>query len=373
MSQTIISVERVNEVKPHPNADRLDVIQVLGYQVVTGKDNFKVGDLVAYFPPDILLPPAQAKALGVAGYLKHAIFPGDAAKTTCRVGAARLRGVPSHGFCAPAGHHAMFESSLAVGSEITVTEMEIGTDVTDLYGAHKYVAPVRVGAGDAAADLPAFHKYTSIENIQRYSAAFTEGQPVVITEKIHGTNCRLGLVRDNSGEFTFCAGSHKVRRKEGSGLYWEFMDENMMNMLSFLSDADDCTGPPCHDVVVFGEIFGPGIQDMQYGRTGHDFRVFDISIDGQYMSYWDMVTTCDAHGLLTVPLLSAGDFSLELVDAHTYGPSTFDGITAKFKDREGCVIRPTIEAHSDILGGRLLLKSVSADYLDRKGATDVGE
>lgn len=373
MSQTIISIERVNEVKPHPNADRLDVIQVLGYQVVTGKDNFQVGDLVAYFPPDLLLPPKQAEALGVAGYLKHAIFPGDIEKTPCRVGATRLRGIPSHGFCALAVHQAMFDPAFPVGSEITEWDMQIGMDVTDLYGAHKYVAPMRRGAGDAEYSLPAFHKYTNIENIQRYPTAFTDGQPVVITEKIHGTNCRLGLVRDNSGEFIFCAGSHKVRRKEGSGLYWEFMDENMMNMLSFLSDSEDCNGPPCHDVVVFGEIFGPGIQDMQYGRPEHAFRVFDISVDGQYMDYGGMVTACDAHGLLTVPMLSAGGFSMELVQAQTYGPSTFDGITAKFKDREGCVVRPTIESHSDILGGRLVLKSVSADYLDRKGGTDVGE
>lgn len=364
MSQTIISVERVNEVKAHPNANRLDIIQVLGYQVITAKGNFEVGDLVAYFPPDILLPPKQAEALGVAGYLKHAIFPGDTEKTPCRVGAARLRGIPSHGFCAPT---ASYNSIIPAG-------VEIGRDVTALYGAHKYVAPVRVGAGDSASDLLAFHKYTSIENVQRYPTAFADSQPVIITEKIHGTNCRLGLVRDNNGEFIFCAGSHKVRRQEGQGLYWEFMDENMMNMLSFLSDSYDSDEESCcHDVVVFGEIFGPGIQDMQYGRPGHDFRVFDISVDGLYLDYWNMISVCDTHGLLVVPQLSAGDFSLELVKVHTYGPSTFDGITDKFKDREGCVIRPVVEAHSDILGGRLVLKSVSADYLDRKGGTDVGE
>lgn len=356
MSQTIISIERVNDVKPHPNADRLDVIQVLGYQIVTGKDNFEVGDLVAYFPPDILLPPDQAKALGVAAYLKHSIFPGDTVKTPCRVGAARLRGTPSHGFCA------------------SIDSIGIGSDITDWYGAHKYVAPVRQGAGDAAYDLPAFHKYTNIENIQRYPTAFSDGQQIVITEKIHGTNCRLGLVRDNSREFIFCAGSHKVRRQEGQSLYWEFMGDNMMNMLSFLSDSYDREGESCcHNVIVFGEIFGPGIQDMHYGRPGHDFRIFDISIDGQYMNYWDMVSVCNAHELLVVPSLSLGLFSLELVEAQTYGPSVFNDITGKFKDREGCVVRPVVESYSDILGGRLVLKSVSADYLDRKGATDVEE
>lgn len=351
MSKTIISIEQISEVKPHPNADRLDVVKVLGYQVVTGRGSFEVGDLVIYFPPDILLPPLQARALGVVNYLKHAIFPGDIKKTQCRVGAARLRGIPSHGFCAAA-------DDAFIGTDV-------GTDLTHLYGAQKYIAPIRVGAGDAAAELPTFHAYTNIENIQRYPNAFKDGDQVIVTEKIHGTNCRLGLVRDTDGEFTFCAGSHNVNRKEG-GLYWEFMTERLMNLLSELADER-------HSVVIFGEIFGPGIQDMDYGCVSHDFRVFDISIDGQYMNYWDTVNVCDHANLSCVPQLYLGLFSLDVVEGHTYGKSTFEGVRGKFKDREGCVIRPLYETYSDVLGGRLIVKSVSADYSDRKGAKDVGE
>ena len=47
-----------------------------------------------------------------------------------------------------------------------------------------------------------------------------------------------------------------------------------------------------------------------------------------------------------------------------------ESITSAFKGREGCVITPLVEQFYAPTGGRLILKSVSADYLDRKGAQD---
>lgn len=355
MSETKITVERVNSVEAHPNADRLDIIQVLDYKIVTQKGIFQVGNSVAYFPPDILIPSQSAKLFGVENYLKHAVFPGTEEKTQCRVASARIRGVPSHGFVLPWDQ---LEDMRA-----------FGTDLTEEYRAHKYIAPVRVGAGDAETEISAFHTYTDIENTQRFPDAFCDNQRVIITEKIHGTNCRLGLVRDN-GEYVFCAGSHKVRRKEG-GLYWEAMTEDAMNLLTYLANNSCCNDEPCHDVILFGEIFGPGIQDMDYGQQGHSFRAFDISIDGVYMDYWDMVSTCDYFNVERVPQLFDGDYHCATIEDQTYGETSFGGVKSKFKGREGCVIRPWTEQHSDVLGGRLILKSVSADYRDRKGAKDI--
>ena len=43
------------------------------------------------------------------------------------------------------------------------------------------------------------------------------GEEVVITEKLHGKNCRLGLIRvlgEHGDAFEFVAGSNDVRRKE---------------------------------------------------------------------------------------------------------------------------------------------------------------
>jgi len=170
MSNTFVSIERVNEVENHPNADRLDIIQVLGYKVICGRGQFKVGDSVIYFPPDILIPEDVAEELGVKKYLKHAIYPGDLEKTQCRVAAARLRSVPSHGFVIP----------------VPLPDPAKGADVSERFRAVKYEPPVRHGAGDAEPEHPAFHAYTNIENIQRYPDAIPVGEPVRITEKIHG-------------------------------------------------------------------------------------------------------------------------------------------------------------------------------------------
>lgn len=327
MSKTIISVEKINSVNEHPNADRLEIVQVLGYQVVTQKGSFKVGDIVVYFPPDILLPQDVAERLEVTQYLKHAMFPGTDEKSQCRVGAARLRSVSSYGFVVP----------ITSGGEL----IEIGADLTEAYGAHKYVAPVRSSAGDAEPELPAFHKYTSIENIQRYPDAFDDFDgDVVISEKIHGSNCRVGLVRDKDGDFVFCAGSHNVRRKHEGSLYWEFMNEKMMKMLTSIANQG-CGDDPCHDVIVFGEIFGPGVQDMQYGLAEKSFRVFDISVNGRYMDYYFMVDVCELHGILTVPELFMGQLEPDCITRCTDGATKFGGVKEKFKGREGCVVRPS--------------------------------
>ena len=74
-----------------------------------------------------------------------------------------------------------------------------------------------------------------------------------------------------------------------------------------------------------------------------------------------------------VPTLYVGPFSRDIVEIHTYGPTTLaepKDIKSKFKDREGCVITPLVEQRIRGLG-RVILKSVSADYRDRKGAKDI--
>jgi RNA ligase (TIGR02306 family) len=52
----IATIERLLSVVPHPNADRLDLVTVLGYQCVTERGLHKAGDLIIYIQPDSVLP-----------------------------------------------------------------------------------------------------------------------------------------------------------------------------------------------------------------------------------------------------------------------------------------------------------------------------
>ncbi len=359
MSDVFVELTEINEMKPHPNATKLEIAVIKGTQTVVGKGEFHAGQRVVYFPPNILVPQDVSQALGVQKYLKHAEFPGDAtcppSKCQCRVAGCRLRGEPSFGFIIPAPD--------------LLRAHPLGSNVSVMWAAQKYEPPVKFFPGELARDDARFHKYTEIENIWRYPDAFVPGTPVRITEKIHGTNSRVGLIAVGD-EFEFMAGSHNTRRKkpegENTSIYWRPLeDEAVLNLLTHLCDEK-------HSVIVFGEIYGFGVQDLDYG-TKDGYRVFDISVDGKYLDWETVSTVCNLFGVELVPLLYIGPYSNDLVKQHTYGPTTLawpSDIKSAFKDREGCVITPLTEQFYAPTGGRLILKSVSADYLDRKGAQD---
>lgn len=50
------SIEKISEVLPHGNADKLELVKILGYQCVTQKGLYKKDDVVVYIQPDSILP-----------------------------------------------------------------------------------------------------------------------------------------------------------------------------------------------------------------------------------------------------------------------------------------------------------------------------
>ena len=52
----LASIQKIKAVMPIPDADRLELVQVLGWKCVGGKDEFRVGDMVVYFEIDSFLP-----------------------------------------------------------------------------------------------------------------------------------------------------------------------------------------------------------------------------------------------------------------------------------------------------------------------------
>lgn len=362
MSDIKCEVLRLGTVKAHPNADRLEIAEVMGTQCIVPKGVYKTGSPAVWIPPGMLINAEAAEWLGVANYLKPAMYPGDLVQTNCRVAACRLRGQVSYGI--------ITQPKLS---------MRTGDRIDCCYGAVKYEPPTTWGNsgktrgfnGDAAPDYPEFHRYTDIQNFYKYGDAFKEGQLVRITEKLHGTNCRLGLIKRSNGEFEFMAGSHKVNWKGETEagkvpLWWQFMTLEVMELLSTLCDEKN-------SVVLFGEIFGPGVQDMDYGLAEKSLRVFDIAVNGEYLDFDRVRTFCSFFGLAMVPLLYEGPYSKEVLEKYTHGPTTLNesgNIKSSFKGREGVVVTSLMEIFSDVIGGRLILKSVSADYLDRKNAQD---
>jgi len=171
---------------------------------------------------------------------------------------------------------------------------------------------------------------------------------------------------------TWMAGSHNTRRKKldakgRESLYWKpLADENMQDMIDSTRFKYDATA-----VIVFCEVYGPGIQDMHYGGEV-EYRVFDMSINGEYLNWHEVEDVCGLFNIPTVPLLYMGPFTtealVECTDGHT---AVCDEVKTKFKGREGCVVKPLEERMDlDLPSGRVILKNVSCMYLERKNPTD---
>jgi RNA ligase (TIGR02306 family) len=346
MSDISILAVKIDAIYPHINADRLEIIKIGAYQTCETRGKYQVGDVVAHFPPDILIPSKVAIQLGVENYLKEAVYPGDVEKSKCRVGAIRLRGIASFGF------------TLKV-------DVVPGTDLTERFHGVKYEPPepewFRVGA-HVKSD-PRFHIYTDIQNYRnsKFKNAVPLGTPVRLTEKIYGTNSRVGLI-DNE----FMCGSHRCTMQATDKLghesiYWKPLTPNMKDMLRCISAGDK-------NVIAFGEIYGSKVQFMDYGKFGVDgYALFDISVDGTYLNWDQIVYYATRFCVPLVPILYSGPFDYEVVEQLVDGDTIIGDkirMRSSFKGREGVVITPLIETFSPILGGRMILKAISCDYLE---------
>ena len=483
MSTLVIEVCQVASVERHPHADRLGIATVKGWKTAIGYDpaagtyEFAPGERCVYFPPDAVLPPALANSPyrvcknkpcracnktppqlpadqrptgdrcalcgtelawkdGTPGRTGAMAFcaelPPDADGVRPpggRIKAARLRGLQSFGF--------IMKLDPAHGDD---PAWPVGADVRDHFGVTKWEPPIEHVDGDAESPHPAFHAYTDIEHLANFPGLLQDGDDVVMTEKLHGKNCRVGLVRDGE-QWTWMAGSHGVRRKPGSpherrflardlvfrraipsadvtvgqpfqfddgtfwrvtavkparegdtavhaeelfrlgdgsfqpklrqSEFWEPLTDAVKALLTHVRDQQ-----PCGGVVLFGELFGT--QDMKYGlRNRRGFRAFDLAVDGRYLDHDAVVSLCAGFGVETVPVLYRGHFSAAEAERQTDGPTVMCDVkeAGPFAGREGIVVKPAVERFDERMvptstHGRVIFKSVSADYLARKGGTD---
>ena len=120
---------------------------------------------------------------------------------------------------------------------------------------------------------------------------------------------------------------------------------------------------------LIGEIFGANVQDLSYGLSDPDFRAFDFYEGFPGQGHYVNAAASHPYKRLfkAVPEVFVGPFDPDLVGAYTPGDSLLMGA---HHIREGVVIRPMQEREDNKLG-RVILKSVSEDYLLRKGGTEL--
>jgi len=376
MSSFSVPITKILSITTIEGADSIELATVFGYQSVVRKGQYNVGDRVIYVPEGAIVPECILAQIGLSGKL--------AGKEKNRVKAIRLRGVISQG--------------ILLDFEIANTLPE-GTDLQVELGITKYEPEIPVHmAGEVCNVGTEYTVSYDIENIQRYPDVFEEGEQVIITEKLHGTFCCFAFVpgMDNpellNGEmysdghreitgniFAFSKGlgskgqAFKHNEANQNNIYHKTLlkyKDRLLEMYADLYEVEERAEP--YTMFVMGEIYGKGIQDLQYSTDTPSFRIFDVRFRAPGEDFYvDAFTLFDVwsgfieeHGLETVPVIYQGTFSKEIVDFYTSGTTMLGGKNI----REGIVIKPKFNfGRRRRSCNRRILKSVSPDYLTRKG------
>ncbi|WP_232435745.1 hypothetical protein [Rivularia sp. PCC 7116] len=147
MSIFKVEVVEINRVESHPNADRLDIVSMsgMGYQVISAKGNFQVGDLAFYFPIDSIIPDKYVEEFGIGSYYSK------------KLRAAKLRGIFSEGLLIP------------VGENFTGN---IGDDYTEHFGITKYEYPIPKTMNGDMENHIGHYKFPAPQHLKRYPDIF---------------------------------------------------------------------------------------------------------------------------------------------------------------------------------------------------------
>ena len=226
MSEHVGYIVKINELKEHPNADRLQIAVIFGFPTIVSLD-VKLGDIGIYFPIDLQLSEEYCKQNDLVrrkdengnqagGYL-------DPNKRNIR--AMRFRGTPSEGLFLP------LETLAYTGK----TQFEVGEKIDNINGheiCRKYIPrnsvhePTRKLGNKIrkkkAPIAPLFLEHADTEQLAYNLEAFRGGDIVEITLKMHGTSGRTGyLPRLQKYKKTFL---DRILRREGTPIYdWGYV------------------------------------------------------------------------------------------------------------------------------------------------------
>ena len=313
--RSLVTIQRVKMITPIPESDFLETAHIMGWQCVVKKGEFKEEDLGVYFEVDSFLPEdPRYEFLRASSYRDNE----DNGKGF-RIKTMRLRGQLSQGLLLPISHFPEF------------ADYNVGDDVTEQLQVKKWYIPETAAAGGTIiGERP--HGIPASDEIRLQSALELleqlQDKPYYITTKLDGTSCIVYYIDGKIG----CCSRNKEIKDEENALYWTPVYKYG------LKEKFAALG---RNLVLTGEICGPGIQKNRLRLPAAEWSVFDVKDwdTGQYVPYDEAITICSGLGLNFVPLEERGErfsYTLETLLEKAKGkyPSGLD--------KEGIVVRYTL-------------------------------
>lgn len=363
----------IGEVKSIEGADNIEQVLVGGWNGVTKKGEYQVGDNVVVVTTDAVIPQVLSDLMGVTNYLRKGQ----------RVRTVKLRGVYSECLI-------MSKNTIPVLRKYpTITE---GEDLMEMLGVTKYEPPVKtiqlsvVGRKIKYHQNPNFHVYHKFPNMKNVPDMFNEVDEVVISRKLHGTNARYGIVRKKKLSlfdrikgwfgnqwvgYEYVYGSHNVEKgSDSQGFYdsdvWKTIAEKYQIRNRLWMYIKDAYSPS--DIgsgfIIYGEIYGHGIQkNYDYGLIEMRFAGFDVEVNGKYQDNIYQSTHFKCLGLEEVQTLYSGLWSKEKQDKYVFN----NNIHGTKVPHEGIVVKSVTGVSSKVS------KVINPDYLIYGEKNNVGD
>ena len=222
-------ITNIKNLRPHPNADRLDLGECFGNTVCVGRWEYAEGDVIVYFPTDgqlseefcakhDLVRRKDENGNPAGGYLE----PGKR-----NIRAINLRGQKSDGLVMPL--HCLEYTG------VDMATMTVGTPITVVNGHEiccKYIPRTNVRGDHSRGGnktrkhkepiAPLFAEHADTEQLAYNLAAFKPGDEIEITLKMHGTSQRTAHLPVLTGyKRTFW---DKLLRRQGAPIYdWGYI------------------------------------------------------------------------------------------------------------------------------------------------------
>ena len=338
----LVSIQIVSSVEPIENADRIELVHVLGWQCVVKKGEFQIGDKCVYFEVDSFLPIRPEFEFLRASSYKNDAYMGEGFRLKTQM----FRGVLSQGLC------------LSLDQFPVLKDMSVGTDVRDLLGVRKWeIESFSTSEGTVINTLPFDVDHTSEIRIQEEPGLIScfAGLEYYISTKMDGTSCSVSM--DDKGFHV-------------TGHNYEYADDGMSPFYEYIKRFDLDVFMPCfmarYGVKVFtiqGEFCGPGICQNRVGLHVPEWYVFTIKVDGKRVGLRRMVKICKDFGLKTVPIEEV-DVGFDkkyptIVDVLRRA----DGKYENGRKKEGIVVRPTEPVMCDLIGSLLSMKVINNSFL----------
>jgi len=334
----LASIQTVKYVKPIPDADSIETVGVLGWEVVSKKGEFKPCDTCVFFEIDSLLPDIPEFE-----FLRKSCWNDSLKKY--RLKTVKLRKQLSQGLALPTTVFPILAGLTA------------GADVTDLLNIEKYEPPIPAQiAGEARSFSWPISKTDEIRVQLDDEYGFIErltGEPYYISLKLDGTSSTFLI--DPKDETYHVCGRNFSYKENDSHNFWTL--SRKYNIEQGLRDYWN----KGHRIAIQAECAGPGIQKNPLGLSDHDLFVFNVvNIETNHkLCLDDSQNIVENLGLKFVPIVDKGSSfgytKTDLLEMAKGKYKTHFSSAKDSQDREGIVIRS--------LCGEVSFKAINNDFL----------